>query len=156
MTKVDEMLFYLKEHPKATNQEVAEALGISSDHAKGAIAKQKKRGWLVITGRGENRHIDVLKPFTAEENKEKQKQIGEEVLGIQLRFFRDATHFKKRLRVGNEIRELRKTVPGIGLTIADELIEYYVDDLKQTDDIVEVEKISREIRMLLPELQEGN
>ena len=156
MSKVDTILFYIKEHPNASNQEICEALGMSSNYVKAAISKQKKRGWVNITGRGEHRHIEVLKPFTAEENKEKQREIAENVLEVQLKFFREATNFNKRLRVGNEIRELRKAVPGIGLTIANELIEHYVEDLKQTDNIVEVEKISREIRMLLPELQEGN
>lgn len=156
MTKVDKILLYIKEHPNTSNQEIGEALGMSSDYVKAAISKQKKRGWVKIIGHGGDRHIEVLKPFTAEENKEKQREIAQSVLDVQLKFFREATNFNKRLRVGNEIRELRKAVPGIGLAIADELIEHYVEDLKQTENIVEVEKISREIRMLLPELQEGN
>lgn len=155
LSKVDLLLMYLVENPCASNQQIASSMGMGESYVRTTISRQKQRGWLLISGHGENRRIEVLKHITADENKDQQKRIAEEVLDVQLKFFREAATFKKRLRVGNEIRELRKTIPGIGLAIADEMIEFYVDDLKQTEDAIEVEKISREIRMLLPELQGG-
>ena len=105
MTKVNEILAYLRENPRATNKEIAEELKMDSDNVKATIWKLKDKGYIEVLGQGVTRTITVLKEMPASKHSYK-KEIIETMIGKYMEDFEDCGTLNDRIEVGKVILRL--------------------------------------------------
>lgn len=104
----DRLLRYLSENPNAKNAEIANAVGTSSTAIKTFLCRYKSRGWLEITGYGENRTIKVLKP-DENEKYDVKRDTYLMMLGKYAELFENATTIDDCVAIGkNVLRILEK------------------------------------------------
>ncbi len=60
MNLKDKALAYLVNHSDATNQDLAEVLGVDTVYARGVVSKLKKTGRIEVEGESPNRNITIL------------------------------------------------------------------------------------------------
>lgn len=102
MTKRQQILCLLAEHPDITNEELAEEMGISVQYAKTEISVLKKEGYIEVEKIDGNRMIHVLRGMPVMKVDFK-KAIYEELLEGYMEDFRNAETRSDRKEVGTLI-----------------------------------------------------
>lgn len=105
MTKINKILEYLRDNPRATNKEISEELKMDSDIVKSVISKLKIRGDIEVQGQGVTRTITVLKEPPVSKN-EYKKDILRELLEIYLEEMREAGTVQEKIELGKLILKI--------------------------------------------------
>lgn len=105
MTKVNEILAYLRENPKAMNKEISDDLKMDSDNVKATIWKLKNSGAIEIQGQGVTRTITVLKELPVSKHSYK-KEIIETMIDKYMEDFESCELLNERIEVGKVILKL--------------------------------------------------
>ncbi len=105
MTNNEKILEFLRDNPKATDQEIAEAVGILSNSVPIYIGRLKDKGWLEVQKDGKLRTILVAKELPISKNVYK-KEIIETMIAKYMEDFEDCGTLNDRIEVGKVILKL--------------------------------------------------
>lgn len=105
MTNYEKILEYLRENPNATNKDIAENTGISTDVSKAYVGRLKQKGYLEVTGVGINREILVVKDLPVSKNDYKKETI-KFLIDAYKEDFERTDNIVERLELGKLILKL--------------------------------------------------
>ncbi len=101
MSKIATVFELMKQHPRASDAEIADMMENTSEKTVETYRlRLRKRGFIKVNL---DRSVTILKEFSNKEPSLKQ-QCYEEMLEIYMEDFRAQTTFSDRLAVGREIR----------------------------------------------------
>lgn len=111
MTKYEMMVEFLLENPVATNQEIAEGLGISDGYAKQLVSTMRKMGIIeVVTAGNDERGFrvfpDKLTPSRRNKVSTKRKDIAERLLDIVFEALEEESQIENVINAGHLIVKL--------------------------------------------------
>ncbi|WP_430534428.1 winged helix-turn-helix domain-containing protein [Listeria rocourtiae] len=104
----DKILFYLMDHPSATNAEIASECEASEQNIKTTIHRLKSKGYIDVKNQGSNREIEVLEEPTNSVGIDKKERYNNQLDFLEDIMFSDADPKYRLEASAQHIRVLNK------------------------------------------------